>query len=104
MLASIGLEMAWVGAAAARGTTVVENRMLPARTPARSSEEADVRIMVRAAEEESIVGSEKEEWRWVQSKQMAVGRWRRVSGLESWVRLAAVIGTKGSINWESLFS
>lgn len=65
MLASMGLEMAWVEAAA-RGTTVVEVRMLLARMPARSSEEADVRIMVKAAAGESIVVGE--ERRWVQSK------------------------------------
>lgn len=54
MLASVGLEMAWVEAAA-RGTTTVEVRMLLARRPARSREEVDVRIMVEAEEGSTVV-------------------------------------------------
>lgn len=45
MLASVGLEMAWVEAAA-RGTMTVEVRTLLTRAPARRRVEADVRIMM----------------------------------------------------------
>ncbi len=86
--------------AAARGTTVVDVRMLLARTPARRREEADVRSMVEAAEELIPVGTE---WRWVQLKRPRGVGWCGI-GLDEVTRRVVFLDEGQSNGGESFFA